>query len=304
MSGTALASVLSSTAISAMSSFSLVSERSRSSTLSSTLSSQAFSLVNDSDSDEIVWDISSDYHSNSAESSDPEDFVVLRRSTPNPAQPSSAVSDALTSDLSRLSLKQSTSTSTPARPAKLSSPAKKVSATFAKDDSPPLTPVSKKRGRRRAKKESKAVGLGSRPIVDDVSESTEDFSTDLERDDSSVYEEAVEFITSFLRNPSAYAGSSSRLTLLQSLIIELGLSCPSMPGSMTSARTLLKSQAFLNIREYLAVRDQGMDAVKQAMYPSRSALIKSIRKRPQSRASLGWVKEHGLQVLLVAAYRH
>lgn len=111
-------------------------------------------------------------------------------------------------------------------------------------------------------------------------------------------------LSSFLQNPSAYDASSSKLTLLQSLIIELGLSSSSLPGSLNSAKAVIKSQAFLNIREYLAVRDKGKDALKQVMYPSRSALIKSIRKQPRNRASLDWVKEHGLQVLLVTAYHH
>jgi len=289
------------TSTSTMSSYGLGSNsepRSR----SSTLSTQAFSLVNDSD-DEVVWDISSDYHSSddvSTESSlgsDEEDFVVLSRPhsppvrggglTPNPEQfrPSGDTS-SLTSNLARLSLAST----------------KKVAA---EDDSPPMTPVkaTKSRRRRRAKKETRAVGLGSRPIVDDVSESGDGFSTD-EVGEPSMYEEAVRYITTFLQNPSAYGESSSRLTLLQSLIIELGLSTSSLPASLTSAKAVIKSQVFVNIREYLAVRDQGPDAVKQVLYPSRSALIKSIKKQPRNRASLDWVKQHGLQVLLVAAYRH
>lgn len=47
------------------------------------------------------------------------------------------------------------------------------------------------------------------------------------------------------------------------------------------------------------MRGQGPEAVQKAMYPSRSALIKNIRKKPSNRAPLQWVKEHGLQVLLV-----
>jgi hypothetical protein len=57
----------------------------------------------------------------------------------------------------------------------------------------------------------------------------------------------------------------------------------------------------LNIKEYLAVRGQGPAAVRRIMYPSRSALIKDIRKK-NNRASLRWVKESGLQVLLVSCY--
>ncbi|KAJ3856968.1 hypothetical protein EV368DRAFT_78151 [Lentinula lateritia] len=280
----------------------------------STLSTQAFSLVNDDSDDEIVFDISSGSHSSeeiSTESSldsDEEDFVVLNRplllpgrsATPSPPQlrvslPSSSPS-GLTSDFARLSMNS-----------KSLKTLKNVATPVTDDDSPPLTPgVSRmSRNRRagcRAGDEAPVVGLGFRPIVDDISESN--FSTDYEQEADDSYEEAKKYVTSFLQNPSAYCESSSRLTLLQSLIIELGLSSSSLPMSLHAAQAVLKSQAFLNIREYLAVRDKGPDAVKQVMYPSRSALIKSIRKQPRNRASISWVKEHGLQVLLVTAYHH
>ncbi|KAJ4001385.1 hypothetical protein F5050DRAFT_1708281 [Lentinula boryana] len=276
---------------------------------SSTLSTQTFSLVNDDSDDEIVFNISSGSHSSgdiSTESSldsDEEDFVVLSRplslpsrsATPGPhlSSPPSNDPSELASEFDRLCLKTT----------------KNVAAPFVDDSpSPPLTPVgtrlSKNRRRRRVRDEPQAIGLGFRPIVDDISESN--FSTDHEPEvsDSFEYEEAVNYVTSFLQNPSEYCESSSRLMLLQSLIVELGLSSSSLPMSLKSAQAVLKSQAFLNIREYLAVRDKGPDAVKQVMYPSRSALIKSIRKQPRSRAPLDWVKEHGLQVLLVTAYHH
>ncbi|KAJ3983120.1 hypothetical protein F5890DRAFT_1414355 [Lentinula detonsa] len=279
---------------------------------SSTLSTQTFSLVNDDSDDEIVFNISSgsyssgDISTESSLDSDEEDFVVLSRplslpsrsATPGPPQfhlssPPSNDPSELASEFDRLCLKTT----------------KNVAAPFVGDSpSPPSTPVgtrlSKNRRRRRVRDEPQAIGLGFRPIVDDISESN--FSTDHEPEvsDSFEYEEAVNYVTSFLQNPSEYCESSSRLMLLQSLIVELGLSSSSLPMSLKSAQAVLKSQAFLNIREYLAVRDKGPDAVKQVMYPSRSALIKSIRKQPRSRAPLDWVKEHGLQVLLVTAYHH
>jgi hypothetical protein len=70
---------------------------------------------------------------------------------------------------------------------------------------------------------------------------------------------------------------------------------------LRAAKALLKSRAFLNIREYLAVRDQGLTALQRVMHPSRAALAKDIRKKGNP-ASLQWVKEHGLQVLLVTCY--
>jgi hypothetical protein len=94
-----------------------------------------------------------------------------------------------------------------------------------------------------------------------------------------------------------------RLTLLQSLIIELGLmtSALNLPASLRSAKAFLKSHAFLNIKEYVSVRAQGPDAVRRILFPSRTALIKDIRKK-RNPVSLTWVKEHGLQVLLVGCF--
>jgi hypothetical protein len=91
--------------------------------------------------------------------------------------------------------------------------------------------------------------------------------------------------------------------LLHSLIIELGLSTsPSaLPTSLRAAKALLKAQAHVNIKEYVAVREQGQAALRRAMHPSRSALIKDIRKTG-NRASLKWVKNQGLQVLLVNCF--
>ena len=62
---------------------------------------------------------------------------------------------------------------------------------------------------------------------------------------------------------------------------------------------MLRSHAFLNVRDYLAVRSQGLDALRDAMYPSRNALMKDLRASKKSvkgpegsrgvRAELGWV---------------
>jgi len=146
---------------------------------------------------------------------------------------------------------------------------------------------------------SPGAGLGFRPVVDDISERASDNGEDAT---TAVHQEAVRYITSFLTNPEAEV---CRLTLLQSLIIELGLitSCtPIIPNSLTAAKALLKSRAFLNIREYLAVRDQGQEALQQVMHPNRTALIKDIRTKGNP-ASLKWVKENGLQVFLVTCFQ-
>ncbi|KAG6919983.1 hypothetical protein DXG01_013332 [Tephrocybe rancida] len=149
-------------------------------------------------------------------------------------------------------------------------------------------------------KKTKLTGLGGRSIVDDASDRFSDYG-ESDAGSPSMYEEAFSFITSFLSNPEARKDSVCRLTLLQALIVELGLASSSLPSSLKAAKAYLKSRAFLNIREYIAVRDQGPAAVQRIMHPSRSALIKDIRKK-KNKAPLGWVKDSGLNVLLVQCY--
>ena len=95
----------------------------------------------------------------------------------------------------------------------------------------------------------------------------------------------------------------SKLAFLQALIIELGLytSMPSLPSSLRAAKAILKSQVFLNVRDYLAVRQQGVDALREVMHPSRSALMREIRGG--KKAPRKTVKDRGLDVLLVTCYR-
>ncbi|KAF5365615.1 hypothetical protein D9758_003188 [Tetrapyrgos nigripes] len=269
------------------------SSRSRSSTTSSF---QSFSLVGDDD--EIVWSPSDDI--TSANSSEGDDFVILTHaqspsgvSTP---LPSISDHDRLVSALSNLSVSSATSSDVARSPSKRSKRKKKrAAASSLPGPSAQLTTTNHNSHRRKGKKQT---GLGSRPIVDDISDCVSETTTS----ESSVYDEAASYITLFLSDPSAQEDSYRRLTFLQSLLIELGLVNSSLPASLTAAKNMLKSHAFLNIRDYLAVRGQGPDAIQQVMYPSRSALIRSIRKKPQSRASRDWVKEHGLSVLLVSCF--
>ncbi|KAJ7090054.1 hypothetical protein C8R43DRAFT_294750 [Mycena crocata] len=163
---------------------------------------------------------------------------------------------------------------------------------------------SGKAGRRRRKNKipgAVAAGFGARPIVDDVSEQPDSCS---ERGDNefavpSMYEQAASYISSSLADPT----SACRLTLLQALIIELGLASSALPTTLTSAKATLKSRAFLNVAEYLDARQKGPAAVQGVMHPSKTALIKDIRRK-RNPTSLQWVKETGLQVLLVPCYRH
>jgi len=141
--------------------------------------------------------------------------------------------------------------------------------------------------------------FGSRPLIESDAES-EPLLTK--------YEEAASFITSFLSNPSAALSCSpyTRLTFLQSLIIELGLVTPSsstLPSSLTAAKHFLKKRAFINIGDYLSVRQEGLQKVREIMFDSKKALAMDLRKQKGRRkANKGWVKRHGLNVLLVSVF--
>ncbi|KAF8509910.1 hypothetical protein JB92DRAFT_3144549 [Gautieria morchelliformis] len=141
--------------------------------------------------------------------------------------------------------------------------------------------------------------FGERPIIEESDqESYPVFSK---------YEDAVCFITSFLSSPSAALTRSTytRLTFLQSLIIELGLMSPSsaLPSSLKSAKHFLKTRAFINIGEYLSAREQGVEKLQQIMFNSRRELTSDLRrKKAGKKADRGWVKRHGLNVLLVTVF--
>ncbi|KAL1728678.1 hypothetical protein EV714DRAFT_252568 [Schizophyllum commune] len=303
------------TATSFTSSFDIISGRSRSST-TSTLSLQAAT-----DDDEIVWGVqsasdgSNSTQSSSSYTSEDEDFVLLNtgRPTTDPATPNAAANrvlpsastasatadaDILADELADMSLSKRKTRrgkrAGAAARARVSGAATPESDVSSAPSSPPASP------RRRKQKSSPAgsaaspvMGLGARPIVEDVSDIAS------ERADDLPYEDAAKYITSYLSNPTKDRVAS--LTLLQSLIIELGLAPAALPESLTAARNLLKAHAFLNIREYLAVRAQGPDAVQRVMHPSRSSLIRDIRKK-RNAANLRAVKESGLNVLLVTCY--
>ncbi|KAH8833551.1 hypothetical protein DL96DRAFT_1577485 [Flagelloscypha sp. PMI_526] len=132
-------------------------------------------------------------------------------------------------------------------------------------------------------------------VVDDLSEA------EVERTDS-VYREAVQYISSFLSNPGI-ADKANKLRFFQALIIELGLSTVTLPSSLKQATNFIKTNVFLNIHEYLAVREQGLTAIRSIMHPTRSSLTKAIRKR-RNHTPLRWVKASApaLSVFLVRSY--
>ncbi|RPD65952.1 hypothetical protein L227DRAFT_126984 [Lentinus tigrinus ALCF2SS1-6] len=154
-----------------------------------------------------------------------------------------------------------------------------------------------------------AAGLGDRPIVDDVSEAGSE-SPYIHQE---LYQSAQRYVSSVLSADPSTQMNMPKLAFLQALIIELGLyspvydedthepEYPSLPNSMRAAKALLKSQVFLNVRDYLAVRSQGIDALRSVMHPNRTALMREIRGG--KRAPVKTVKETGLDVLLVTCFR-
>lgn len=101
----------------------------------------------------------------------------------------------------------------------------------------------------------------------------------------------------YLDAPVKKKDSISKLRLLQALVIEFGVSEQS-PTSIKTATTLLKSSVHVNINDYVAKRGKDQGELRRIMQPSKNALRKDIR-RSSRRSSLKWVKEHGLNVLLI-----
>jgi len=193
----------------------------------------------------------------------------------------------------------------------------KASSAAVPGSSPPSSP-SKKKVKTPTKKANAAgpthVQVSSpsaeqRAIVDDVSEIGDAPA------DALIYQDAVAYISSFLSNPTTKSGASN-LKLLQALIIELGLcpsallpcptnsvpfpSLPSLPHSLRAAKALLKSQVFLNVRDYLAVRGQGVEALRRAMHPNRVSLLREVRSGKG--LPLKTIKDAGLNVLLITCH--
>jgi len=70
---------------------------------------------------------------------------------------------------------------------------------------------------------------------------------------------------------------------------------------MRSARAFIKSHVFVNVRDYLALRAQGQEALQNALHPSRKSLATELRKK-EARVPRDWVKQRGLNVLLVTCF--
>ena len=107
-----------------------------------------------------------------------------------------------------------------------------------------------------------------------------------------------------MKDPAHYTSKASKLTFMQALILEMGICHENvaLPSTLTAAKALLKSRAFVNVLDYLRVRSQGREAIREVMYPSRSSLVRDLRGKKKPR--IGWVKDTGLGVLLVSCYQH
>jgi len=103
------------------------------------------------------------------------------------------------------------------------------------------------------------------------------------------------YFSRVLSNPKERDG----LAFLQALIVELGITFTSLPESLNQARAVLKAKAFINVRDYLTLRSQGLEALRSCMFPSKSALVRDVRRRRVKKTA---IKNHGLQVLLVSCY--
>ncbi|KAH9171456.1 hypothetical protein EDB89DRAFT_1971265 [Lactarius sanguifluus] len=168
-----------------------------------------------------------------------------------------------------------------------------------------VTPSSRPSRLSSAGKSAAKTGLGARAVVDDsVSEASDALSSPSPA--ATGYQEAHKYMTSYLAHPPQSGNNGSALLMLQALILELGclpsvaagkFSIPQLPATMRQAKLLLKSHAFINVRDYLAVREQGQAALQRAMHPNRTSLVKEVRKG--KRMPVGEVKKAGLKVLLV-----
>jgi hypothetical protein len=101
----------------------------------------------------------------------------------------------------------------------------------------------------------------------------------------------------YLDSPVKENDPSTKLRFLQALVAEFGISTQ-LPATISSATKLLKAAVHVNIKDYLAKRGKDQGELQKIMQPSKSALRKDIRRRGR-RSSLKWVKEHGLNVLLI-----
>ena len=74
-----------------------------------------------------------------------------------------------------------------------------------------------------------------------------------------------------------------------------------IPQSMRTAESFIRSHVFLNVRDYLALRSQGQEALQNALNPSKKSLVTELRKK-DARVPRDWVKQRGLDVPLATCF--
>ncbi|KAG9018721.1 hypothetical protein FRB90_010335 [Tulasnella sp. 427] len=140
---------------------------------------------------------------------------------------------------------------------------------------------------------------------------------------NSAYDDAVAFITKYLSNPPQQPSVAQQLHLLQSIITELGLLTGNtpMPRSITAAKKIIKNQVHINVKDYLKRRLKqvevaqmgsmakqtvqvgvGVAEMKKLMFPSKPALMQSLRSNKKNVMSRQAIKKAGLNVFMVVVF--
>ncbi|KAG8899905.1 hypothetical protein FRC01_010331, partial [Tulasnella sp. 417] len=141
----------------------------------------------------------------------------------------------------------------------------------------------------------------------------------------STYNDAVAFITKYITNPPQQPSVADQLRLLQSLIIELGLLSgkATMPQSIKAAKKLISQHVHINVKDYLARRTKQVEAaragpaastkgkkasaqvgvgvteLRKLMFPSKSALMQSLKGNKKKVMPREAIKKAGLRVFMV-----
>ncbi|KAG1756457.1 uncharacterized protein EDB91DRAFT_16588 [Suillus paluster] len=235
--------------------------------------------------DEVVWGASDEYSSDSSGS----DYVLLPHTSVDRSPESDHDSDDSVSE-TRLSIAFDLLSVT----------------TSSKLDGESDTNKNDKADEKLTRKQLRTARRKARRSKGGKSEDTHPSSTSLSPQSGSganptySYEDAAAFITQYLESPVKDGNPSTKLRLLQALVVEFGIS-QQLPTSIKSAKKLLNAEVHVNIKEYVARRGKDQGALRQIMHPSKSALRKDIRRSGQKK-SLKWVKKYGLNVLLIDCY--
>jgi hypothetical protein len=224
--------------------------------------------------DEVVWGVSDEYSSESSVTDSDADYVLLHRisaeDSPDDASGDSHSEDVLSIAFNLLSVNKGEQSDTD----KVHQPNQKV-----------------KQIRKPARPEARQANAGNSGLVRSSNTSPGEGTP------NGSYEDAVAYITQYLDSPVKENDPSTKLRFLQALVAEFGISTQ-LPATISSATKLLKAAVHVNIKDYLAKRGKDQGELQKIMQPSKSALRKDIRRRGR-RSSLKWVKEHGLNVLLI-----